>query len=57
MTAFRSVLLQKQSKYQEVISWLEGKIETIKAKKGKDCIRLRTLLRDRNPNEKNGMEG
>lgn len=40
ITAFRNVLSRRQSKYGDVITWLDLKLEIMQARKGKEFRRL-----------------
>ena len=44
LTAFRSVLHRKQTKYRDVLTWLDARIQALREKKGKECARLARVV-------------
>lgn len=44
--AFRHVLARKQSKYRDLISWLDGLVETSEAKSAVERLRMRRVVRE-----------
>lgn len=40
MMAFWTVLRRRQSKYREVVVWLEGRIELMKSKNAIECMEM-----------------
>jgi hypothetical protein len=44
MNAFRNVMGKRQSKYGKVIEWLDERIETLMAREGNTCDRMKGIV-------------
>jgi hypothetical protein len=44
--AFQKVLQRRQSKYGEIIKWLDSQIDVLSTKKGIDCTRMKSVARE-----------